>query len=81
MTNNHAKRNVIQHRELIVSGGMNSSAQSRAKSQSQKDEGSSNNVAAVRTKASILAEQSSAIVTMAADFRTTFREQKALRGS
>jgi hypothetical protein len=60
----------------MISERMNSTSQSAVKSQSQKDYGSSNNVAAVKTKASILAEQCSAIVAMAADFKTTLESRK-----
>jgi hypothetical protein len=76
MTNNHAKLNIVPHREIIISERMNSASQSAVKSQSQKDDGSSKNISAVKMKASILAEQSSAIVAMAADFKTTLEWRK-----
>jgi hypothetical protein len=75
-TNNHAKRNVIRHRELIMSERMNSISPAATQTQPAGVSKTSNAVAAVKTKASILAEQSSAIVDTAADFKTTVQSRK-----
>jgi superfamily II DNA helicase RecQ len=75
-TNNHAKRNVIRHRELIMSERINTASPAAAQTHPAGGSGNSSSVAAVKTKASILAEQSSAIVDMAADFKTTVQSRK-----
>jgi hypothetical protein len=76
MTNSHAKRNVIRHRELIMSETMNADVPAATKSGSSGGIRNSNAASATKTKASILAEQSSAIVDMAADFKTTVQSRK-----
>jgi hypothetical protein len=75
-TNNHAKRNVIRHRELIMSERINSISPAATQTQHADLSKHSSTVAAVKTRASIPAEKSSAIVDMAADFKTTVQSRK-----
>jgi hypothetical protein len=72
-TNNHAKRNVIRHRELIMPERMNFISPAATKTQHADVSKNSNTVAAEKTRASILAEQSSAIFDMAADFKPQYK--------
>jgi hypothetical protein len=59
-----------------MSERINSASPAATQTQPAGGSGDSNAVAALEAKASILAEQSSAIVDMAADFKTTVQSRK-----